>query len=542
MALPKPPHKIIEDYICTTSKAVLDAAYSLENQPGLRVRLSNDYAAKISAILYGVAPKPSVKNVAILADRAHVSDPELAKEILLSISAASLGKDFNRERAEEATNRIGQIIDGITVVSSPPFGAISTAAAATTCPISFDALVEGRNAFLLSYEQDDIYVGQTKNGDPVVDFSKYRLVDNKASIESSSDKTTEAPSSKEEKNKQVNINVEKSMNELLSEIIQNVPSSSPGPSSSVSTSNFKQYVDLVSQKVLPIVLKWGNSLENELKIMQDVDSVVTANKEEGEVEISNTSAVNITRRALIDSKSILEPIVAEANKAVLNISHLVGRAFGRTVTQLTSVEELDKLVNNLKECEYAIKMNALEKILSRIFFYVNFKHSKSNLDIVKNKLAIIAGVKPNVQHIERRSREEILFGLCYLLKILPPFCTQLVMAHGIDSRTEWYGKNLVSDFLTGYGTCSEKPWQRCHKILNSKSQLVSEMLKNGERIDSIDASVKQLGPVYVVISDAALAFEQLNVNLEKFIIDIREKYNLWKIFVEGKSATLINNE
>ena len=465
--------RILEDYMKTNAAAVLTVAESVEKlRTGGVGILSPEEAAAISVAIYGAPPKPAAGNVANI-----VSPYKRQRLVMKDKSMADdivLAMSVARYGIENNRNRAEAAAENIGRIMED---ITSTPTTCTTIKPYVDTL-------------DRIFVGFNDDNTPRVDCTKYKLVETDKKI---TPKSFQEPS--------VTQSVETNLKEILSEVFQNDQGADLMP-----------YINSLALRMDPII-SWANGVETVLKKQQvKVESILPPH--------SYFSARDIS----------------EVKMAVKDIMSLVGQSYCRTVTQLTSAQDISRFQKATDTCYTALMAETHERIVSNLLFYVSFKTVKENKkDYVKNRLGVMAGTVNQPVSIKRRDVAETLFGLCFMFKIMPPeFIDSVLTFPSKDLSYHGLSGTRLTPLLSNYGPRFEVSWARFKDVLSERSRAVRILHDKGNRIDYVDATANLTGLVYVLVLDVANAFQAQRTCAYKLLNEIKEQYRLWNKFVQAK--------
>lgn len=460
----------------SNAEAVLTVVESIEK---LRNEvISPEQAAALSVAIYGAPPKPPATNVATLISerRRVVEDDVLVNDVVLSMSVARYGLENNRNRAESAANNICRIMEGIT----------STPSITTKTKPYVDTL-------------NEIFVRLNDDNSPRVDCSKYKLV--------GTDKNVTAASFKE---KSVLDQVVSSLKDILSKVDDNYHRNVGG---------LQSYVNALANNnsSMNAIVSWADTVENALK------------KQQQQQLAGGGGGGGVGDNCFCGSRYTLK-----VNIALKEIMRLVGQSYCKTVSQLTSVQDLNNFEKATDTCFKALMADTHERIICTLLFYVSFKNIiRDEKEYVKKRLGTLAGTTCEPDEIERRTAAETLFGLCFMFKMLPPeFVDSILTFPSGDLSYHGRSGTRLSPLLSNYGPPFEEPWARFKDVLAERSKVVRTMQNKARRIDSIDAIANLTGSMYVLILDVANAFQAQRTSADKFLNEIKEQYKLWNKFVK----------
>lgn len=335
---------------------------------------------------------------------------------------------------------------------------------------------------------DRVFVGLNDDSTPRVDCTKYTLVNpdkKKITLESF-------------KMSNVTERVEKSLNEILSEVHQQKIDHQDA-----STSNFINVI--MHHAIVKFVISWANNVEFALKEHEQATRPISSH-------------------------------VLKVKSAVKDIMNLVGNSYCSTATQLTSLPEISRFERAANICYTALMAETYERIVSDLLFYINFKIIRvDDKEYVKNSLGTMAGTVKKPLCIERRDAAETLFGLCFMLKMMPPQFVDIIMTlPWMDLQNSNCHYKGLPVLLRNYGPRFDDSWARFKDVLSERNRVVKELCDKGGRIDQVDAIANLVGLVYVLVVDAANAFQEQRTCSYKFLNEIKDKFRLWNKFVRAQ--------
>ena len=476
--------QILEKYMAANAAAVLAVAESVEKLRMEEGRISSpEVAACLSVALYGAPPKPSARSVASLAgshkgERLEVGDKSMADDVVLSMSVARYGLDCNRRRAEAAAAKISCIMEEIA-----------------RTPVARTARKPYVNTL------DRVFIGLNDDNTPRVDCSKYKLTGREKKITVASFQVAA---------------VIESVEEQLTEVFSDVQDPQGGRANKFGTflNTLVHNVNFVN------VVAWADGIESALKEHErrpgTSSSSSTACSGEGGGALTSRHANDVTT-------------------AVNSIMKLVGKSFGKTVTQLTSAQDISEFQIAARTCYSALMEETHERIVCLLLFYVSFKVvDGSERDYVKKRLGAMAGTVREPLFIERREASETLFGLCFMLKVMPPDLVHCILSFPSAVFSYHGGEGTcVESLLRGFGPCFEGSWNRFMDVLSHRSLAVRALNDKRSRVDCVDATANLTGPVYVLILDVADAFQAQRACAYKCLNIIKEQCQLWSRFVKS---------
>lgn len=249
-----------------------------------------------------------------------------------------------------------------------------------------------------------------------------------------------------------------------------------------------------------------------------------------ETALRTTDPAERAASHLCTDSPLVSRCASDVKRAMMVIMEVVGKSYCRTVTQLSSAQDIDKFDKATETCYKALMSDTHERILCSMLFYMCFQIlAPDTQDYVKNVLGALSGAaKTTPVAVRRRSAAETLFGLCFMFKVLPSEFVGSVLTfppgalsyHGLSGT-------CLGPLLANYGPRFEEPWARFKELLAERRATVRSVRG---RLDTVDAGANLTGPVYVLVSDAAQAFQAQRTSTETFLNELKEKYELWDTF------------
>lgn len=145
----------------------------------------------------------------------------------------------------------------------------------------------------------------------------------------------------------------------------------------------------------------------------------------------------------------------------------------------------------------------------------------------------MAGNKKPVS-LARRTPEEMLFGICFLFKVMPCEFVSCILYSPPMNLTPQRGPSgtCLETLLRGYGPSFENSWLTFNEVLQERINAIKTTPGKLRRVDTHDAYVNLTGPVYVLILDLARTLTHQRTCSKNFLDKITEQYLLWNTFVE----------
>ena len=478
------PSFILEGYLNATALAVLRVAEAVENLKG-REALSPQEAAYLSVAMYGAPPKPSAGNVAAVVKQG-IADKELSDDVLLKMSVARRGQETNSARANIAADDICTIMEDVTGKG-----------------------FKYSNQRALADENNRVHIGMLNDTTPIIACGRYKMHtgNNPPAV------TVEAI-----QNQATISAVENNFNEIFKDVQNNQQQQQN-----------QSFVTTVANNVnLGALVAWADSVEKAIRSPNNISP--------------STAAVTTPAPALATGPSrVVDEITSRnssvAKTAVQTIYSLVGSSYCRTVTQLTSAQDILRFKKAADTCFEALMTDTRERAIVNFLFYVNFKvvEGDSEREFVKQRLASMAGNrKPLV--IARRTAEEMLFGTCFLFKVMPREFVACILNFPTMSLSSHHGLSgtCLAPLLNNYGPSFDNSWSLFNQVLQQRSKAVKSLCGKLNRVDTRDSSSNLTGPVYVLVLDLARTLTHQRTCSKNFLDKITEQYLLWNKFVEGK--------
>ncbi|MPD05176.1 hypothetical protein E2C01_100907 [Portunus trituberculatus] len=289
------------------------------------------------------------------------------------------------------------------------------------------------------------------------------------------------------------------------------------------------FVTTVAKHVnLGALVAWADSVEKAIRSPNNISPSSAAVTTPAPVLATGPSRV-------VDEITSRNSSVAET--AVRNIYNLVSRSYCRTVTQLTSAQDILKFKKAADTCFEALMTDARERAIVNFLFSVNFKvvEGNSEREFVKQRLASMAGNREPLV-IARRTAEEMLFGTCFMFKVMPREFVACILNFPTMSLSSHHGLSgtCLAPLLNNYGPSFDNSWSLFNQVLQQRSEAVKPLSGKLNRVDTRDASSNLTGPVYVLVLDLARTLTHQRTCSKNFLDKLREQYLLWNKFVEGK--------
>nr|BDU62212.1 wsv308-like protein [Chionoecetes opilio bacilliform virus]GAV93231.1 capsid protein [Chionoecetes opilio bacilliform virus] len=220
----------------------------------------------------------------------------------------------------------------------------------------------------------------------------------------------------------------------------------------------------------------------------------------------------------------------EVRDAVRKITELVGSSFGRTVTQLTTGQELSKFKKATCICYQALMANTREQVICDVLFNVCFKRPPVN---AKDKIIEMSGGRVEKEKLERRSKNDILYGLCFLSEMLPSGFLKSIWS--VSDACHGGSSNALYPLLSHYYPRAEEPWHRFKDVIEERERVIAA--SQGEKCgaDVTDAVSNLTGLVYVLVSDVAYAYSLQRTCTERLVSDVTQHCNFWTTFIEAEA-------
>lgn len=468
---------VFEKYMKQTASAVLEVVESAEKFKGRTVDV--EQAAILLALMYGDAPKTSAGNVAsiVAASSSVTAQQKLLRDCDektgLAISAARYGIEHNQQRAESSATEICKIMEEIA-------------------PSALTALK------LRLANTNKVHIGLNDDNTPRVDCSRYSI------IASNNDATRNITAASF-----ADTTVLDTVEKKLKDIFSKLDPQQQQPDSLIYVKN------LANSHSMTAIVAWADAVEGVLR----------------------TADPALQRASSMCTDSPLVSRYASAiTRAMIVIMEVVGKSYCKTVTQLSSAQDLDKFDKATETCYKALMADTHERLVCTVLFYVCFRPTQVNSkEYVKRMLGAMSG-SSNTEPvaIERRSAADTLFGLCFMFKMLPSEFVDGILSfpsggfsyHGLSGTS-------LGPLLSNYCPRFEEPWLLFKGLLAERTAMVRNVVINGGSIEAVDAGANLTGPVYVLISDAALAFQRQRFCTGRMLADVKEKYDLWDSYTRS---------
>ena len=512
--------KIVEDFTLESSKCALRAAFELERcyaENNGEPALSPVFSAHILARLFGNMPRlPRVSDISLLGSdfktRAAYTHRELVRDVPF-FSIARFGQEYNQQRLDDSFRRIDRIFRNLYVVKPILPGDAHHTNFYDDIFISrrHHDIVRHNGAPLLDDAMYSIHASVSAGGGAVLDFTRYRLCESgsQAPPPYRPATTTDLISS-----------VESGINGLFG-------------NKGGDGQHTNGLINTVLQKVLPKTQAWANDFTEKLKYASN---------------IAEGGGGGFLGHNIYQEKSVMETHMTDTKMALAKTLHLIRRSSGRTVTQLSTVEELNSFRENIDCCRNTLIMGTKERIVSTLLFYVSFKPSSgSELNYIRKKVGTLTesgridDYNEPIIEIERRTLYETLFGLCYFFKVLPPVYTDFLFSLESLSKTKLYDNRLVTHLSNSCDQNFDALWDRYIDFLQKRIEFLKKLRDTDKKIDGVDVCNNLMGPTHTLVSDVALALENIKYSLNNFLVDLREKYNLWQSYITSTTTVITPN-